>query len=43
MTQPLDFQAAADFNRFFYRLTETVADADERPAFKAGSSLKPRG
>lgn len=42
MTQPIDFQAAADFNRFFYRLTETVADADARPAFKAGSSLAPK-
>jgi hypothetical protein len=41
MTQPLDFQAASDFNRFFYALTETVADAPERPAFKASSPLKP--
>jgi hypothetical protein len=39
MTQPIDFQAAADFNRFFYALTETVADAPERPAFLPGSSL----
>lgn len=35
MTQPIDFQAAQDFNTFFYRLTETVADADQRPAFLA--------
>lgn len=41
MTQPLDFQAAADFNRFFYRLTETVANAPQRPVFKPGSPLKP--
>ena len=42
MTQPIDFQAAADFNSFFYRLTETVADADARPEFLAGSALKPK-
>jgi Zn-dependent M28 family amino/carboxypeptidase len=41
MTQPIDFTAAADFNRFFYRLTAAVADAPERPAFLAGSPLKP--
>ncbi len=33
LTQPMDFQAAGDFNRFFYKLAETVADADARPAF----------
>ena len=27
MTQPLDFKAAADFNTFFYKLTEAVANA----------------
>lgn len=42
MSQPLDFKAALDMNTFFYRMTETVADAAERPAFKPGSSLKPR-
>lgn len=42
MTQPIDFEAAADFNRFFYRLTEAVADADARPAFVSGSSLAPK-
>ena len=31
LTQPMDFDAAAKFDRFFYRLTETVADAPERP------------
>jgi Zn-dependent M28 family amino/carboxypeptidase len=41
MTQPRDFQAAADMNTFFYRLTEDVANADERPAFVAGSPYKP--
>lgn len=33
MSQPIDFQAAADFNNFFYRVTERVADADQRPVF----------
>ena len=31
MTQPIDFQAAADFNRFFYTLTGAVADAAAKP------------
>ena len=33
VTQPLDFDAAAKFNQFFYKLTEAVANAQERPAF----------
>jgi hypothetical protein len=33
LTQPMDFQAAGDFNRFFYALAERVADAAERPKF----------
>jgi Zn-dependent M28 family amino/carboxypeptidase len=33
MSQPIDFEAARDFNTFFYRLAETVADADARPRF----------
>ncbi|HEY0435015.1 MAG TPA: M28 family peptidase [Phenylobacterium sp.] len=33
ITQPMDFQAAGAFNRFFYKLAETVADAQERPGF----------
>jgi Zn-dependent M28 family amino/carboxypeptidase len=41
MSQPLDFKAAADMNTFFYRLTEDVANADERPAFLPGSPYKP--
>jgi Zn-dependent M28 family amino/carboxypeptidase len=40
LTQPMDFDAAAKFNQFFYRLTETLADAEERPSFKMGSSFK---
>jgi hypothetical protein len=42
MTQPIDFQAAADFNTFFYRLTTAVADAEQRPAFLPGSPLAPK-
>jgi hypothetical protein len=41
MTQPIDFQAARDFNLFFYRLTAAVADDAQRPAFLPGSPLKP--
>jgi hypothetical protein len=33
LTQPMDFQAAGDFNRFFYALAERVADEPQRPAF----------
>jgi len=32
MTQPIDFVAARDFNRFLYRFVAVVADADDRPA-----------
>jgi hypothetical protein len=39
LTQPVDFDAAAKFDRFFYKLTETVADAPDRPAFLPGSSF----
>lgn len=31
VTQPMDFEAAKDFNEFFYRLTDAVADAPQRP------------
>jgi hypothetical protein len=33
LTQPMDFDAAAKFNQFFYRLTEAVAEQPVRPAF----------
>jgi Zn-dependent M28 family amino/carboxypeptidase len=39
LTQPVDFDAAAEFDAFFYKLTETVANAPERPGFKAGSAF----
>ena len=31
VTQPMDFEAARDFNQFFYRLTDAVADVPRRP------------
>jgi hypothetical protein len=31
VTQPVDFDAARDFNEFFYRLTDAVADLQQRP------------
>jgi hypothetical protein len=39
LKQPWDPEAAAKFNDFFRRLVETVANADERPQWKAGSKL----
>jgi hypothetical protein len=39
LTQPMDFDAAAKFDTFFYKLTEAVANAEVRPAFKAGSGF----
>jgi hypothetical protein len=42
LKQPMDFKAAADFNRFFYRLVERVADEPNAPSWKPGSALKPR-
>ncbi|HVY89265.1 MAG TPA: M28 family peptidase [Hyphomonadaceae bacterium] len=42
MGQPIDFKAAADFNTFFDRLTEAVANADQRPAFLPSSPFKPK-
>lgn len=42
MSQPVDFKAALDMNTFFYRMTEAVANAAERPAFKPESRLKPQ-
>ncbi len=38
---PIDPRAAADFNHFFYTLTETIADAAERPAWLPGATLRP--
>lgn len=42
VTQPMDFQAAGDFNRFFYDLAETVANAPQRPTWTPGSPYAPK-
>ena len=42
LTQPMDFDAATKFNQFFYKLTEAVANAKERPSFRPGSSFAPK-
>jgi hypothetical protein len=41
LKQPMDWKAAADFNRFFYKLVGRVADQPSAPAWKSGSALKP--
>jgi hypothetical protein len=42
LTQPWDPAAAAKFNDFFGRVVTSIANADGRPAWKAGSTLAPR-
>jgi len=42
ITQPMDFEAAGAFNRFFYALSEAVADAPARPTWNAGSAYAPK-
>ena len=42
LAQPIDWQAAADFNRFFYALTARIAGQPDAPAWKPGSALHPR-
>lgn len=42
MTTPIDFQAQADFHRFYFALTERVANADTKPEWLAGSPHRPR-
>ena len=41
LAQPMDWKAAADFNRFFYTLVGRVADKDAAPSWKPGSPLDP--
>lgn len=41
LTQPMDWTAAGAFNRFFYDLVGTVADAAAPPQWKPGSALAP--
>lgn len=42
LIQPINFDAAAKFNRFFYNLTERVANASQRPAFLPDSRFAKR-
>jgi len=42
VTQPLDFDAAAKFDRFFYALTEAVANDSKRSRINAGSPFSHR-
>jgi hypothetical protein len=39
LTQPVNFDAATKFDKFFYALVETIADADQRPAMYPTSSF----
>jgi hypothetical protein len=40
LKQPMDWKAAADFNRFFYELVERVADQPAAPMWTPGSALR---
>jgi hypothetical protein len=40
VTQPMDWTAAAKFNRFFYDMVDIVADADQKPAWRADSPFR---
>lgn len=42
MTTPIDFQAQADFHRFYFALAETVANADAAPQWLTDSPHRPR-
>lgn len=42
INQPIDFAAAAKFNLFFSRLVDSVANAEQKPAWKAGSQYAPK-
>lgn len=42
VTQPLDFDAAAKFDRFFYALTEAIANQPDRPAINPASRFAHR-
>jgi len=41
ITTPIDFKAQADFHRFYFALTEAVANADARPQWSAESPYRP--
>jgi Zn-dependent M28 family amino/carboxypeptidase len=40
LNQPLDFQAAADFNRAYLRIVETIANRAERPRWNKDSFFR---
>jgi Zn-dependent M28 family amino/carboxypeptidase len=40
LKQPMDWNTAADFNRFFYELVGRVADQAAAPNWKRGSTLR---
>jgi hypothetical protein len=40
LTQPIDFQAAADFNRAYLRLVESIANRPERPRWNSDSFFR---
>ena len=42
MGTPIDFQAQADFHRFWFALVEAVADADQPPQWLPDSPNRPR-
>lgn len=42
ITTPIDFQAQAQFHRFYFALTEAVANADEAPQWLPDSAHRPR-
>jgi len=42
LKQPMDWKAAAEFNRFFYDLVERVANQPAAPKWKSGSKLAPK-
>lgn len=42
LNQPVDFVAAAKFNTFFSKLVDEVANAQDRPQWKAGSQYAPK-
>ena len=42
ITQPMDFEAAGAFHRFFYKLVETVADAPTKPTWNPASRFAPK-
>nr|HRK65176.1 M28 family peptidase [Terricaulis sp.] len=41
MSTPIDFQAQADFHRFYFALTEAVANADAKPEWLPTSPYRP--